>query len=185
MMTRFLVLAAVLWLAACGKKESATENRIEVTGQSAQAPAGSAPQEVQGNAFASAVLGSLDFSLESARQVTERGESANAKALAQKLSAEFATARQELAGLAKAEPQADPTHAGDLAILSSARGAPLERVFAEQQMESLTALVGTVRAYKNGGDNPALKAWAEEHQGTINDRLLDIQTLRAELEGND
>ena len=183
-MRKFLAVAVAL-LASGGEQTKAPDDRIEVTGQATPAAPGPAPREVQGEAFASAVLGSLDFSLASARLAADRGASANTKALAQRMSADFTTARQELERLVKAQPTAEPTHGSDLAILSSAQGAPLDRVFAEQQMEALTMLLGTVRAYKNGGDNPALKAWAEKHQGVINDRLLDVQTLRAELEGND
>jgi putative membrane protein len=184
-MTKHLCFAAaaLLLLPSCSNQATAPEDKIEVTGQSAQPPAGPAPQEVQGQAFASSVLGSLDFSLASARFASERSDGANTRALAQKMSADFGAARQELAGLIQVEPASAATHESDLAILSSTRGAPLERAFAEQQMDALTLLIGTVRAYKNGGDNPALKAWAEKYQGAINDRLLDVQTLRAELEG--
>jgi putative membrane protein len=184
-MIKHLLIAAapLLLLPACGEQASAPDDRIEVTGQAAGAPAGPAPQEVQGEAFASSVLGSLDFSLASARLAVERVEGANTRALAQKMAMDFGAARQALAELARAEPVSAPTHQSDLAILSSTRGEPLEKAFAEQQMEALTLLVGTVRAYKNGGDNAALKDWAEKYQGVINDRLLDVQTLRAELEG--
>ena len=180
---------AILLIPACGEQASAPDDKIEVTGEAAQAPAGPAPQETQGQPFASSVLGSLDFSLESARRAGERGEGANTRALAQKMTADLGAARQELAGIVqsgglKADAIEEPTHRSDLAILTSTQGAPLDKVFADQQMEALTLLVGTVRAYKNGGDNPALKAWAEKHQGAINDRLMDVQTLKAELEEN-
>ncbi len=190
-MTKHMLFVAttLLLIPACSEQVSAPEDKIEVTGQSAQPPAGPAPQEVQGQPFASSVLGSLDFSLASAKLASERGEGANTRALAQKMVAELGAARQELASIAEAgglkvEATPGPTDQSDLAILSSTHGAPLEKAVAEQQMESLTLLIGTVRAYKNGGDNPALKAWAEKHQGPINDRLLDVQTLQAELEGN-
>ena len=48
----------------------------------------------------------------------------------------------------------------------------------------------TIRAlgwekYKNGGDDPQLKSWAEANQGRVNDLLLDLQTLNAEIEGSE
>ena len=182
-MTRFFWFAGLALLTSCGEQAPAPNDRIEVTGQSAGASTGPALQEVQGQAFAASVLGSLDFSLASARLAAERGDGANTRALAQKMEATLGAARRELAGLTNAEPTPAPTHQSDLAILSSTRGAPLEKVFADQQMEALTLLVGTVRAYKNGGDNAELKVWAEKYQGAINEQLLNVQTLRAELEG--
>ena len=180
-------LPLLAMLAACGEKAEQDSQPIEVVGGNAQLPAGPAPQEVRGQDFASAVLGSLDFSLASARAAAERSERPATKAFAQTLVTGFSAARQELADTAaaaglKATPAAGATDQSDLAILLSTRGAALETVFAEQQVERLTQLLGTVRAYKNGGDNPALRAWAEKHQGTITDRLLDLQMLKAELE---
>jgi predicted outer membrane protein len=190
-MTKLTPVAAtvLILLAGCGKRDSDTGNRIEVTGQATQPQAGPAPAEVHGQPFISTVLGSLDFSIAGAKQVAGRGETGGGKALATRMDTELSAARQALVAIAKTgglklEPQAGPTFQTDLAILSSGRGKPLEQAFAQQQVDSLTLLVGTVRAYKNGGDNPALKAWAEKYQGVINDRLLDMQTLQAELEGN-
>ncbi|NNM76002.1 DUF4142 domain-containing protein [Sphingomonas sp. ID1715] len=191
-MIRIWVPAALslLALAGCGERGEQADDAIQVQGQaSTSAPARPAPEEVSGQPFVATVLGALDFSIAGANAVAERGEHANAKALAQKVSSEFAGARAELAQVAqagglKAEGVSAPTHASDLAILSSTGGAPLDIAFAKQQVDALTLLVGTVRAYKNGGDNPALKAWAEKYQGVIGERLLDIQTLNAELEGN-
>lgn len=186
-MTRLLLLASALSLAACsGQDDANTSDKIEVQGQQAAGqPLAAAPQETKGQEFVSAVLGQFDFAAASATQVSERGEPQTAKLQAQQLAATVQAARAELATAAaglKMEPSALPTGQSDLAVLSSTRGTPLSRAFAQQQVEALTALVGTMRAYKNGGDNAQLRAWAEKHQGPINERLLDIQTLNAELE---
>lgn len=181
----------MICLAGCGDRagESAEADKIEVTGAAAGAPAGPAPAEVSGQAFVSTVLGGLDFALSSAQMAVERADRPSTKQLAQKMVAELTASKDELSRIANSggltlEPGAGPTDQSDLAILSSTRGAPLEKAFADQQMESLTLLVGTIRAYKNGGDNPQLRAWAEKHQGVVNERLLDMQTLKAELEGS-
>ena len=112
----------------------------------------------------SAVLGSYDF-----------------------VATDIGASRERLAQLAqssgvKAEPGA--SHGTELALISSTKGPPLEKLFVDQQLETLSELVGLIRAYKNGGDNAELKRWAEADQSVVNDRLLDLQTLKAEIEGN-
>lgn len=185
-MTRLLLLASALSLAACsGQDDANSSDKIEVQGQAAGQPMTPAPQETKGQDFVSAVLGQFDFAAASATQVAERGEPQGAKVQAQQLAATVQAARTELTAAAaglKMEATSLPTAQSDVAVLSSTRGTPLARAFARQQVEALTALVGTMRAYKNGGDNAQLRAWAEKHQGPINERLLDIQTLNAELE---
>ncbi len=183
-----LSLVALCLLAACsdGAQNNATD-KIEVTGQATSAPGRPAPAEAQGQDFVSAVLGSYSFSLESARLVEEKADQARVKQFAAKLRGDLEASQSELTQLASAaglkmEPTPGETHQTDLAVLSSTRGGPLEQAFAEQQMEALTGLVGLLRAYKNGGDNPALKAWAEKAQAIVNERLLDVQTLNSELQ---
>ena len=158
-----------------------------MTGQSAAATARPAPREVVGQAFVSAVLGHFDFAQASAKLASDRAGLPSVQTYAQKLTADIEAARQALAPIASADgltltATAGPTDQSDLAILSSSRGQPIAKAFAEQQMETLTLLVGTMRAYKNGGDNESLRGWAEAYQGRINDRLLDVQTLNAEVE---
>lgn len=183
-----LVLSLILLASCSDKNQPAEDEKIVVTGQAtSRRPAGPAPHETLGQEFLSNVIGSFDFTMASTRFAAERGEPAKVKDYARKLASDVAAARAELEAIAAAgrlqlTPTPGPTHESDLAILSSTRGTPLSRAFAEQQMEALTLLVGTMRAYKNGGDNPRLRAWAEKHQSVMNDRLLDAQTLRAELE---
>lgn len=180
-------LAALLLLSACGKSADNTADKIEVTGQATTPGLGQpAPAEARGQDFVSTVLGGFDFELESARLAEAKADRPNVKAFASKLRSDIEVSRGELTRLAKEaglklDPVPGETHQTDLAVLSSTRGAPLETAFAERQIESLTGLVGLIRAYKNGGDNPALRAWAEKHQAIVNDRLLDAQTLNAEL----
>lgn len=190
-MTKLMPLLAVgcLLTTGCGDRATEPSDKIEVTGQSVQAKPAPAPAEVQGEPFVATVLGSLDFSIAGAKQVADRGETEGGRALARKMEGEFSAARQELMDIAKsggltARAEAAPTFQSDLAILGSTRGKPLEQAFAKQQVDSLTLLVGTVRAYKNGGDNAALKAWADKYSSAIGERLLDVQSLNAELEGN-
>lgn len=185
-----LFLCAAL-LSGCGAEpETRDDNGIQVVGEDAKAPSGPAPEEAKGQPFVSNMLGSFDFALASARHLGERGELANARTFAQGFSADVTRARDELLAIAgaeklKPEPAPGPAYQSDLALLSSTRGEPLAKAFAAQQIDALTLLVGTMRAYKNGGDNPRLRAWAEKYQGPINERLLDVQSLQAELEGND
>lgn len=182
------LLALALMLAACGDASPPGEdNKILVTGQSVSKPGRPAPKEVVGQDFVSAVLGHFDFAQASAKLASERAGLPAVQSYAQKVTADLDTARAELATIAGADglelkAAAGETDSTDLAVLSSSRGQPLAKAFAERQMETLTQLVGTMRAYKNGGDNPRLRAWAEKHQGPLNDRLLDAQTLNAEAE---
>lgn len=188
MRTRILAVATLALVAACGEKTENAADKIEVTGQATGVSGPQpAPAETRGQDFVSTVLGGLDFELESARLAEQKAETPKVKAFATKLRTDIEESRGELARLAdnqnlKLDPAPGETHQTDLAVLSSTRGAPLETAFAEQQIESLTGLVGLIRAYKNGGDNIELKAWALKHQAVINDRLLDAQTLNGELQ---
>lgn len=183
------VFAAGLALAGCG--QSQTENdSIEVVGGSNAAagqPIGPAPAETKGQDFVSTVLGGYDFVLASARAAGERSDRAEVKTYAQRAVTDLGASLDKLKNVAGAgglELNAVPLPTGqtDLAVLTSTRGAPFDKAFAESQMDALTNLVGLIRAYKNGGDNAELKAWAETHQGIVNDRLLDVQTLKAVIE---
>jgi predicted outer membrane protein len=187
-----LVLAAGLTLAGCGEKQADSDN-IAVVGESNLAqPAGPAPAETRGQDFVSTVMGSYDFVLAGARTAGERTDRPEVKTYAAKTVTDLTASLDQLkgvAGPAGLELNATPLPTGqtDLAVLTSTRGAPFDKAFAESQMEALTNLVGLIRAYKNGGDNDALKAWAETHQAIVNDRLLEVQTLKAvveEAEGN-
>jgi putative membrane protein len=181
----FVSLAVLL--AGCGGKPDAANqsDKITVEGGQAALPAGPAPAEAHGQDFVSAVLDSYDFVLASARAASERADNADVKQFAAKLTTDIGTSRNRLAQLAqtsglKAEPGA--SHGTELALISSTRGRPLETLFIDQQTKTLSELVGLVRAYKNGGDNAELKRWAEADQSVINDRLLDLQTLKAQVE---
>ncbi len=182
-----LPLAALIALSACGEAPDNSSDKIEVTGQSTAKVGQPAPAEARGQDFVSAVLGSYAFSLESARLAEQKADRAAVKQFATQLQSDLESSQAELTRLAsgaglKMEPIAGETHQTDLAVLSSTRGVPLERAFAEQQMEGLTALVGLLRAYKNGGDNLDLKAWADKAQRVVGERLMDVQTLNGELQ---
>ena len=191
MRTHPLTAAALLMLSACGATpNNSAEDRIEVTGSASSQGPLPAPAETRGQDFVSTVLGGYAFSLESARLAEQKADQASVKQYATKLRTDLEASQAELTQLASAaglkiELRAGEMHQTDLAVLSSTRGGPLERAFAEQQMEALTGLVGLIRAYKNGGDNPQLKAWAEKHQAIVNDRLMDVQSLNAELQTAD
>jgi putative membrane protein len=182
-----LVLAAGLTLAGCGEKQADSDN-IAVIGESNLAqPAGPAPAETKGQDFVSSVMGGYDFVLAGARAAGERTDRPEVKQYAAKTVTDLTASLDQLkgvAGPAGLELNATPLATGqtDLAVLTSTRGTPFDKAFAESQMEALTNLVGLIRAYKNGGDNDALKAWAETHQAIVNDRLLEVQTLKAVVE---
>jgi putative membrane protein len=182
-----LPFAALIALSACGEAPDNSSDKIEVTGQSAAKVGQPAPAEARGQDFVSSVLGSYAFSLESARLAEQKADRAAVKQFATQLRSDLESSQAELTRLAsgaglRMEPTPGETHQTDLAVLSSTRGAPLERAFAEQQMEGLTALVGLLRAYKNGGDNLDLKAWADKAQRVVGERLMDVQTLNGELQ---
>lgn len=182
-----LVLAGGLILAACGEKQAENDSISVVGGSNVSQATGPAPAETKGQDFVSTVMGGYDFVLAGARAAGERSERAEVKQYAAKVVADLSASLDQLksvAGEGSLELNATPlpTSQTDLAVLTSTRGAPFDKGFAELQMEALTNLVGLIRAYKNGGDNDALKAWAETHQAIVNDRLLDAQTLKAVIE---
>lgn len=187
--TGLLILAgATLCLSACNSRTAADSNdAIAVQNAQAQPPAGPAPAETRGQEFVSTVMGGFDFAIASAKMLGEKAESASARRFGQAMAADFTASLDSLKAIARAghlklEPQAGPVDQTDLALLSSATGKPVEQAFAAQQAGRLSELLGLIRAYKNGGDNPELKAWAEKAQIVVNDRLLAVQTLKAEME---
>jgi putative membrane protein len=187
-MTKLPALTLLALLAACSDPAgNSASDKIKVTGASTVRQPGPAPAETRGQDFVSAVEGGFQFVLESTRLAEQKAGQSKVKQFAQKLRSSVTSARSELESIAAASrlqlaPRPGETHQSDLAVLSSTEGAPLDRAFAEQQVEALTALVGLIRAYSDGGDNPRLKDWAAKSQTVINDHLLDVQTLRAELE---
>ena len=182
-------ISIALALSACSSKSGGdSNNAITVeNGTAAQAPAGPAPAETKGQDFVSAVLGQYEFALASAKLLGEKAQSAGGKQFAQKMSTDFGASLEELkriatAGNLKLESVPGPMDQSDLAVLTGTRGLNAEKAFADQQLNRLSELLGLVRAYKNGGDNPELKAWSEKAQTVVNDRLLAVQTLKAELD---
>jgi putative membrane protein len=182
----FVSLAVLL--AGCGAKPDGANQSdgITVAGGHAGQPAGPAPSETQAQDFVSAVIGDYDFMLASARAAADRADRADVKQFAAKFGADIGASRDGLAQLAQAagvktEP-GESRHGAELAMISSTRGQPLEKLFVDQQLETLSELLGLIRAYKNSGDNPELKRWAETNQGVVNDRLLDLQTLKAGID---
>jgi len=189
MPTTRLLLPLLAILSACSDQAgNTTSDRIEVTNGATIRQPGPAPAETRGQEFVSAVEGGFQFVLESTRMVDPKAEQAKVQQFARKLQTDVEALRTELGQIAAASrlqlapAGGETTYQSDLAVLSSTKGDPLERAFAEQQVETLTALVGLIRAYGDGGDNPQLKAWATRAQSVVNDRLMDVQTLRAELE---
>lgn len=184
-----ILTSASLMLAACGGSPTGDEPLVVENGQS-PGSIGPAPAEARGQDFISWVLGSYGFAVESARIASQKSARPNVRQFAERLEKELGASADQLKALASAQklnPVAIPgaTDQSDLALLSSTRGDPLDKIFAEQQLRTLSTLVGTLRAYKNGGDDPQLKSWAEANQGRVNDLLLDLQTLNAEIEGSE
>lgn len=184
-----LLTCAAIALSACGAKPEGGESNeaIKVDNAAAPAPMGPAPEETKGQEFVAAVLGGYDFAIASAKQISEKAASAEGKQFGQKMATEMGASLEELKAIAtadklKLEPVAGPTDQSDLAVLTSARGLSLEKAFAAQQLNRLSELVGLVRAYKNGGDNPRLKAWSEKAQLVVNDKLLGVQSYKAQLD---
>ena len=184
-----ILTSASLMLAACGASPTGDEPLVVENGQS-PGSIGPAPAEARGQDFISSVLGSYGFAVESARIASQKSARPDVRQFAERLEKELGASADQLKALASAQklnPVAIPgaTDQSDLALLSSRRGDPLDKIFAEQQLRTLSTLVGMLRAYKNGGDDPQLKSWAEANQGRVNDLLLDLQTLNAEIEGSE
>jgi putative membrane protein len=176
-------------LAGCSGRESgANDSAITVENEAAPRALGPAPEESRGADFVATVAAALQFAIEAAQAQQARGDSADVKAVARNVETQMSGALADLrtaagsAGVTVA-PRPTPSHSTDLAILSSTSGANLDRVWIEQQMPFLTEMLGLVRSFKNSGDAPALKAWAEKHQSTIDDRLIAVQNWRGYLQG--
>lgn len=181
-----LLCAPALLLCACDKQDQAVSDRISVEDAGRQQTSGPAPAEAQGQAFVSTVSESYAFALGSAEAAVSGADRPDVQQFARQLRANIADSREQLSGIAREAhltlaPGAG-SHATELTVLSSTRGPALERIFIDEQLQNLTDLVGLIRAYKNGGDNPQLRAWAEASQGVVNERLLDLQSLKAVIE---
>ena len=180
-----LILLAAASLSACSDKAADSDSIVVENASANGTPVQAAPAEAEGQAFVSAVLGSYRFEVESARLAAAKAQRPDVKQFAQQLLAAFeasAGGLKPFTGDTNSAPTTGPTHQSDLAILSSTQGAPLEKAYLDQRLPALTELLGLVRAYKNGGDNAQLKAWAERAQAMIADQLDKTQSLKAEVE---
>ena len=126
--------------------------------------------------FATAVAASDLYEIESGKLAQEKGTSAAVKDFGTKLQADHSKSTTDLkAAAAQANVQVSPALDGEkqgmLDQLTAASGAEFDRLFINQQKTAHQKALATLQGYATGGDNEALKAFAQKATAIVQAHL--------------
>ena len=133
-----------------------------------------APTDAAG--FATAIAASDVFEIESGKLAQEKGTSAAIKDFGKQLETDHTKSTTDLkAAAAQANvavtPALDAEKQGLLDQLRAASGAEFDRLFVEQQKTAHQKALATLQGYSSGGDNEALKAFAQKATDVVQGHL--------------
>jgi len=124
------------------------------------------------------------FEIESSKLAAQRAD-AKSKSFAAKLVKDHTATSTELkalvkGGKVKAEIPAalDNAHKSKLDSLKAAQGGDFDKMYDENQIEAHQNAVNLFERYANGGDNPALKAFASKHLPHLKEHLKMAEELK-------
>lgn len=183
---------ALVALVGCGQKETggadAQLNTIvsqddTLGNDGTTTMAAPAPTSAQG--FANAAAASDRFEIESSRLASASGQSRPVKAFAENMikghTASTAELKKIAAGLPGPVTPDDALNAEQQELLSGLQGktgAELDRAYATAQVAAHEKTLATLKAYAEGGDTPALKAFANTMIPTVAAHLNTAKGLR-------
>ena len=183
--------AAALALAACGQGqdggEVSTEANVandaavnDVLGASENGPT-ALPTDAAG--FAAAVAASDLYEIQSSGLARQKAQSADLRSFAQRLEREHGTSTGELkAAAAKAgvtvTPALDAEKQGLIDQLKGASGAAFDGMYIDQQRLAHQKTLMLLQNYAAGGDNDALKAFAEKAQSMVEQHTDALNYMR-------
>lgn len=124
------------------------------------------------------------FEIESSKLANARAD-AKSKTFAAKMVKDHTETSTELkslvqGGKVKAEIPAalDSAHQGKLDKLKAAQGGDFDKMYDDNQIEAHKDAVNMFERYANGGDNPALKAFASKHLPHLKEHLKMAEDLK-------
>jgi putative membrane protein len=140
------------------------------------------------NAFVQEVAIADNFAIESSRVLLARSTHPQIRDFAQRMIDHHTMLANEMRALPEAStrlPAAlDDRHTSLLITLRGQEDIDLlNRYYIQQQIESHEDAVTAYETYANGGDVPALKAFAQRHLPMIRDHLQRARTLQAPERG--
>jgi len=131
------------------------------------------------------------FEIESSKLALQKTRDPAIKSFAQEMVSEHTTATSKLTEAAKtakidmaARQRLDRQHQETLAALSSKSGPQFDQAYMRAQLLGHREALNLQKAYGESGDNPALKAHAQEIQPTVQHHLKEAEKLAA-VRGND
>jgi putative membrane protein len=134
--------------------------------------------------FVTKASGSNMFEIESSQIAVGKAESPDVKAFAERMIADHTKAGEEMKAAVQASnagltmPTAmDTEHQAKLTTLSAATGADLDTQYVQMQVAAHDEAVALFTAYAEGGDNPALKAFAEKTLPTLKEHQMMIHKM--------
>jgi putative membrane protein len=186
-----ITFTLALAMAACGGNKSdatndmstdanlatdATANAMLGTNDTAAMKPASAALPTDASGFANAVASSDMFEIESAKLALANSPSADVKSVAQMLQRDHQKSTADLkaaaAGTVTVTPALDADKQGMLDALKGLSGADFDRKFLSQQRTAHQNALLLLQNYAQSGDNPALKAFADEARPVV-ERHID------------
>jgi putative membrane protein len=136
------------------------------------------------NAFVQVAAISDNFEIESSRVVLARSTHPQIREFAQRMIEHHTMISTEMRALPEATTRLpanlDERHTNMLLLLRQQEDVDmLNRYYVQQQIEGHTEAVTAYEAYANGGDVPALKAFAQRHLPMIRQHLQMARALQA------
>ena len=136
------------------------------------------------NFVKNARIGGL-FEVESSRLALEKAQNAELKSFAQRMIDDHGKANQELEqivsnqGIKVDEPptKLDPKHQTQLDKLRAANGGQFDKLYLQMQQGAHNEAVTLFSKYVKGGDNAALKSFAQETLPTLEDHKKHVMGM--------
>lgn len=122
------------------------------------------------------------FEVQSSELALERSQNAGIQGFAQQMVADHTPNNEELKTIAEAEGLTVPTEimgpmAEHMEAVQAAEGEAFDAAYAEHQVAAHETAVELYQGYAEGGDNDALKAYAEKSLPVLQKHLEDAQGL--------
>lgn len=148
----------------------------------ASADTAAAAFNVDKTSFVKVVSSSNAFEIESSKLAEQKAKDGDVKEFAKQMIADHTKAAEELKKAAKsdgAEPPLAPKHAAMLETLKGASDQDFQALYIEMQATAHMEAVSLFATYAKGGDDPALKAFAEKTLPTLEMHKMHVQKLVA------
>lgn len=139
-----------------------------------------APMNVDKASFVKVVTSSNAFEIESSKLAEQKAKDADVKDFAKQMISDHTKAGEELKKAAKiegAEPPLSPKHAAMLETLKGASDQDFQPLYIDMQATAHTEAVSLFATYAKGGDDPAVKAFAEKTLPTLEMHKMHVQKL--------